>query len=191
MRIKLFRKFVSVVVIIALAMAVIFLNTFLCQNTRGKSFNLPEVLVYLSMYINFLDLYIKLLEWKFFNTENKDKKFEYCTTLAVLDGELDIYRNIHSEIKESRKSEDVSFRNNLQCSADERLRLCVTFGMRCRQKYRLTDLKEFRVRAKGIEGAVKILLSIRKDVENCYHNSRKKKSSQQSILRRLFNLICL
>lgn len=163
-------------------MTVTFVHSFLNELPRGKKKNLTRSLVKLSMYINYLDLYINLLEWKYFSTEDKNRKIEYCNTLAVLDEELETYRKMYPHIREKKNFEDEN-----EYSSEERLRRYVTFGLRCRQQYRLMGSMELKNRAKGIEEAVKILLRIKRGVERSYVDNVKKKTNDGPLVQRVFN----
>lgn len=170
-------------------MGVPFLRYFVHELPKDKKPYSSESLLCLSMYINFLDLYIKLLEWKYFKTTDNNRKMEYCTTLAILDGEFGNYRDLFEHIENSKRSGEFPLKYEQEYSSEERLRLYVKFGMKCRQQNRLTDLKEFKNRAKGVEEAVKILLRVRRDVESSYDNTMRIKSSRSSLVKRIYNWI--
>lgn len=165
-------------------MVIQFLSYFMTKLPSNEKPLSSKSLIHLTMCINFLDLYIKLIEWKCFDVQDDNKKLEYCTTLAILDGELETYQKLFSNIKRIANGQS-ELQYEQEYSSEERMRLYVTFGMRCRQQYRLSDFRELSHRAKGIEEAVKILLRIRKDVNSCYVNSMKKKSSNRSLFNRL------
>lgn len=159
-----------------------FLNYFNTDLPSGKKSKKPvklEYLLHLTMYINFLDLYIRLIELKCFNSDDQYEAIQYCTTLAVLDEELEIQKYMYEKIEQK------SPEGYVPEIPEERMKDYIRLGMKFRQQYKLSDCKEAKHQAKGMEEAVKILLRIREDIEICYLDSKKKKSSNRSLLNRV------
>lgn len=163
-----------------------FLSYFMIDLPSGKKVQTSESVGHRTMYVNFVSLYIKLLERKCVNTQNEIKKLEYCTTLAILDEEVEACQELFSNHKTIKNEESLSVQYEQECMLDERLRLYVTFGIRCREQYRLSGSRDFNHRNKGIKRAVRILLRIKRDVGNFYI---KKNSSNASLLKRLLRWV--
>lgn len=135
----------------------------------------PESLLYIRMYVDYLELYINILEIKCSKLKNASDRFQYCITLAILDNELESFRQMHiNNNGDFKDPEEARFSRESGLSTEDRLRLYIRTGVICRRKFRLTCCDASWTQARGIEEAVILLLRIRKDIERSYEESLKK-----------------